>query len=236
MTISEAAKMIGCTTQTVLNLIERDALVGVGSDKQRRTYVSRESVVKFCNVYPGFSKQYKAVRSLIADYSHMDLLSRRMHFSLKEEVIDNFAKTLLPSEDYNIFCHVSSDGFNADATCEKLGITKTGLEHRVRAIEGTLSRKLDKYDNVVNAILSSRFCQRTNESTVLPDNLMIDKLGFSQHTQSSLAREGITSLNQVTQYTRMEFLSLRTIGRKTLREIEERMNELGLKFAEKPRR
>lgn len=69
VSITDAAKIIGCTTQTILNLIDRGYLTLMGADAHRKTYVSRESLLRFCNVIPDFKGKITVLRKLYSQVS-----------------------------------------------------------------------------------------------------------------------------------------------------------------------
>ena len=82
ISIIDAAKIIGVSTQTILNLIERGCLTQMGSGDHRRTYVSRESVIRFANVIPDFSGKLKKIRELQGEQK---VLKKKLQDSISDK-------------------------------------------------------------------------------------------------------------------------------------------------------
>ena len=60
------------------------------------------------------------------------------------------------------------------------------------------------------------------------ESIPIDELQLSVRSYNTLSRNGITDLYMLTSMTRRQLSSLRNLGRKSLREIEEKLAEMGL--------
>lgn len=60
------------------------------------------------------------------------------------------------------------------------------------------------------------------------ESIPIDELQLSVRSYNTLSLNGITDLYMLTSMTRRQLSSLRNLGRKSLREIEEKLAEMGL--------
>ena len=60
------------------------------------------------------------------------------------------------------------------------------------------------------------------------ESIPIDELQLSVRSYNTLSLNGITDLYMLTNMTRRQLSSLRNLGRKSLREIEEKLADMGL--------
>lgn len=64
VTILEASNIIGCKIQIVKDLIKKGCLTPMGNKGLSRYYVSRESLMRFCDVIPDFKDKTTAIKEL----------------------------------------------------------------------------------------------------------------------------------------------------------------------------
>jgi DNA-directed RNA polymerase subunit alpha len=69
--------------------------------------------------------------------------------------------------------------------------------------------------------------------TISPEqyNIPIEQFGFSPRTVNRLRRNGITKFGELVEKTDKEFLSLKELGPKSLKEVQQQLKELGLTLA-----
>ncbi len=69
-----------------------------------------------------------------------------------------------------------------------------------------------------------------NESNVKTANLSIDDLDLTVRSYNCLKKAGISTVEELTQKTEEEMSRVRNLGKKSLKEVKEKLNELGLSF------
>lgn len=67
---------------------------------------------------------------------------------------------------------------------------------------------------------------------LIKSNKKIEDLDLSVRSYNCLNRAGIYTVEELTQKTEEEMMKVRNLGRKSLKEIKEKLNSLGLKFKE----
>jgi len=60
----------------------------------------------------------------------------------------------------------------------------------------------------------------------------IDELDFSVRAYNCLKRAGVNSLGDLTSKSEMEMMKIRNLGKKSLKEVIDKIKEMGLKFRE----
>ena len=61
-------------------------------------------------------------------------------------------------------------------------------------------------------------------------NLLIEELDLSVRSNNCLKRAGITTVMELTQRSEDEMMKVRNLGKKSLKEVKEKLNEIGLHF------
>jgi len=64
------------------------------------------------------------------------------------------------------------------------------------------------------------------------DEELIEGLELNTRVENSLKKEGIETVNQLTQYTRMDIKKIKNMGQKSVQEIKEKLEDRGLSFKE----
>ena len=60
----------------------------------------------------------------------------------------------------------------------------------------------------------------------------LDDLKFSVRTYNCLKRAGINTLGDLTEKSELEMMKIRNLGKKSLKEVIEKIKEMGLRFRE----
>ena len=61
-------------------------------------------------------------------------------------------------------------------------------------------------------------------------NMLIEELDLSVRSNNCLKRAGITTVMELTQRSEDEMMKVRNLGKKSLKEVKEKLNEIGLQF------
>ena len=61
-------------------------------------------------------------------------------------------------------------------------------------------------------------------------NMLIEELDLSVRSNNCLKRAGITTVMELTQRSEDEMMKVRNLGKKSLKEVKEKLNEIGLHF------
>ncbi|MBR0137117.1 MAG: DNA-directed RNA polymerase subunit alpha, partial [Erysipelotrichaceae bacterium] len=67
-------------------------------------------------------------------------------------------------------------------------------------------------------------------NTVGKNNMLIEDLDLSVRSYNCLKRAGIQTVEELTQKTEDEMMRVRNLGKKSLKEIKEKITQLGLSF------
>lgn len=262
ISITEAAQIIGVTSQTVLNLIERGCLAQMGSGDHRKTYVSRKSVIDFVDVYPNFKNSLREIRKLKKEHSAQSIKleaivadgnSKLLCATMPEYdmVFRDICKSTLLNREYAIIYEYYYDGKSFNQIGEELDLTP----ERVRQIKEKALRKIrcrfqhDNHITLENLIENEERIkqavkldkQRIEELEGLlskagvgydKDESLIDNLELSPLIKQGLGIAGIYYLQQLMSLTSEEVRHLPYIGRSGLEEIIQMLKSLGLKLRE----
>jgi DNA-directed RNA polymerase subunit alpha len=88
---------------------------------------------------------------------------------------------------------------------------------------------LTKIDEIAEMI-GDTIKQPGNELTRIPDRMMIEDLELSVRSYNCLKRAGIQTVEELTQKTEEDMMRVRNLGKKSLKEVKDKLIELGLGF------
>ena len=256
MTIGEAANTIGCRTQTILNLIDRGVITMMGSGDHRRTYVSRASVMKFCNVLPDCAERFEEIEKvrceMLADELKLkerlvESKSQNLVYSVlvKNSIFRKIVRIVLNKRESEIVEAIMLDGKQIDAVAESCLITR----YRTRIILENALKKLDercwkygeRYSELLKKYIELEDRNKAIEQALITKGicepslpLPISELGFSSNAEKALIFNDITDLHQLTDFTRHQISNIRRIGYKVMDEIERMMELYNLEFKSIP--
>ncbi|MDD6259444.1 MAG: DNA-directed RNA polymerase subunit alpha [Erysipelotrichaceae bacterium] len=89
-------------------------------------------------------------------------------------------------------------------------------------IVANINEDVVKMDNVIK--------EGTTEQPNKGQQMMIEDLDLSVRSYNCLKRAGIQTVDELTQKTEEEMMRVRNLGKKSLKEVKEKLNELGLSF------
>ena len=72
--------------------------------------------------------------------------------------------------------------------------------------------------------------ENNNEVTHREQSMMIEDLDLSVRSYNCLKRAGIQTVDELTQKTEEEMMRVRNLGKKSMKEVKEKITELGLSF------
>lgn len=262
MSITEAAQIIGVTSQTVINLIDRGCLVQMGSGDHRKTYVSRKSMMDFVDVYPNFKNSLREIRKLKKEYSSqfqkleatvVDGNSKLLCATLPEYdmVFKDICKSILRNREYEIIHEHYYNGKSFNQIGEELNLTPERVrqikEKALRKIRNgflhdnhiTLENLIENEERIKQAVKLDK--QRIEELERLlskagisydKDESLIDNLKLSPIVKQGLEISGIYYVQQLVSLKSEEVQHLPYIGCSGLEEITQMLESRGLKLKE----
>ena len=87
-------------------------------------------------------------------------------------------------------------------------------------------------DNILENLVQAYFeWKRVTEMTKLSD-IFIEDLDLSVRSYNCLRRAGILTLNDLTKKTEIDMMKVRNLGRKSMKEVREKLNAMGFDFKE----
>ena len=91
---------------------------------------------------------------------------------------------------------------------------------------------LDIITNVRDEVngMESIMKENNNEVTHREQSMMIEDLDLSVRSYNCLKRAGIQTVDELTQKTEEEMMRVRNLGKKSMKEVKEKITELGLSF------
>ena len=91
---------------------------------------------------------------------------------------------------------------------------------------------LDIITNVREEVngMESIMKENNNEVTHREQSMMIEDLDLSVRSYNCLKRAGIQTVDELTQKTEEEMMRVRNLGKKSMKEVKEKITELGLSF------
>ncbi len=91
---------------------------------------------------------------------------------------------------------------------------------------------LDIFTNVQDAVVEMESSIKDNKNEVVTKGqmMMIEDLDLSVRSYNCLKRAGIQTVDELTQKTEDEMMRVRNLGKKSLKEVKEKIYELGLSF------
>ena len=91
---------------------------------------------------------------------------------------------------------------------------------------------LDLLTNVHEAVADMESCMKDANGEVVNKGLvmMIEDLDLSVRSYNCLKRAGIQTVDELTQKTEDEMMRVRNLGKKSLKEVKDKIYELGLSF------
>ena len=72
--------------------------------------------------------------------------------------------------------------------------------------------------------------EHINEPNTKKVNMTIEDLDLTVRSYNCLKRAGISNVEELTQKTEDEMSRVRNLGKKSLKEVKEKLNQLGLNF------
>ena len=78
------------------------------------------------------------------------------------------------------------------------------------------------------AMNSEFIVEREDESNIKLLEMSIEELDFSVRSYNSLKRAGISTVGELSQKTEEDMMTIRNLGRKSLKEVKDKLEELGL--------
>ena len=154
---------------------------------------------------------------------------------------------LTPREEYVLKLYYSSDSMSLDFVAKDLGVTT----ERVRQIVSKALRRLyhsrykifsyydfEYYDNLYQEELAKRLqeieeLKTASEETILalskprPKDIKIDELDLTVRSYNCLRRAHINTIDDLINKTEEDLLKIRNLGRKSTREVIEKLNAFG---------
>lgn len=262
ISITEAAQIIGVTSQTVLNLIDRGCLVQMDSGDHRKTYISRKSVIDFVDVYPDFKNSLREIRKLKKEHSSQ---SKKLEATVAEGnskllcatlpeydmVFRDICKSILRNREYAIIYEYYYNGKSFNQIGEELDLTPKRVrqikEMALRTISDrfqhddyiTLENLIENEERIKQAVKLDK--QRIEELEGLlskagigyeKDGSLIDNLKLSPLIKQGLGIAGIYYVQQLVSLTSDEVKHLPYIGHYGVEEITQMLESLGLKLRE----
>lgn len=253
VSITDAANIIGCTTQTVLNLIDRGYLTQMGADAPRKTYISRESLLRFCNVIPDFKGKITALRGLYKQVkkAQEDLQSQLGQYesdalfsniSLRKNMVELLMNLRLSEKEKRVLQAFIYENLTLEELAEKYDTTKERIrqikETAIRKMAGKIPEDCTTYESLLN---KNRELQDTISllETILSNKnieykqhiLPLQTLDFSPRTLAALLSSGFHYLSDIAQYSRVKlYTKLRSenISSRAMNEIETVLKQHGL--------
>lgn len=157
---------------------------------------------------------------------------------------------ITPREEYTLRLYYSSDYISLDVVAKDLGVTR----ERVRQILTNAFRRLyysrykifsfynfEYYDNLYKEELAKRIqeiesLKTASEEIILSlagrdtSTIKIDELYLSLRSYNCLRRAGIDTIGELINKTEEELSKIRNLGRKSVKEIKEKLKDLGYKL------
>lgn len=256
MTIGEAADTIGCRTQTILNLIDRGVITMMGSGDHRRTYVSRASVMKFCNVLPDFADKFAELETvrceMLADERKLkerlaESNSRNLVYSVlvKDGIFRRIVKIALNKREAEIVEGVMLDGKTIETVADECLLTQNRtrdiLEKALTKLDDRCWKYGEKYSELLKKYIKLEERNKAIEQTLIANGILepslslpISELGFNIRTEQALLHNSFTDLLQLTKLRRNQIEGRPRIGYKEMAEIERMMELYNLEFKPSP--
>ena len=184
-----------------------------------------------CNVTDGhFRIAMKATRG--RGYVSADVRRQTENVQPGTIIIDSlFSPVVNVSYDVHKIMH------NGDASFEELimDVTTNGGVKPEDAIASSARILIDQLTSVLDLSEKAKNEQTTIEKTPEPQKTKHDKtiedLDLAVRSYNCLKRAGINTIGELTEKTEEDMMKLRNLGKKSLKDIKEKLAELGLSFA-----
>lgn len=259
LSIIDAAKIIGVTTQTVLNLIDKGCITQMGSGDHRRTYVSRASVMKFVDVFPDFKEKDAEIKRL---KNELVALKKKNNAALAEHelnalfatspardsIIKYLCKLFLSSNEDEVVQYRYYRKLSIEQIAEKLGKTTEQVEvvlgQALRKLEYLSIEKHDSYELLKKRVHSHKETIEIDKRRIVflekllaehgitydEENVPINILHLSSYQEGCLNRAGVYYLAQLLEMTMQDVRKIYGIGQTGLREINKSLDAIGFEL------
>lgn len=262
MSIQEAADLIGCNRQTILNLIERDVLLFAGSMEHRKTYVYRQSVIDFCNSYPDLQKHLTSIAKYEYELSRKEIQYHSLQLDLHSKVIEILAKSLLEPSIYKMLKEVLSGRHSVSHLAYKHNLSKSYLLKVLNNALDDLDRKIKRYSNIADVIHANTYLNKVikeqseqiqelkarvalgidapkvdtiQDTPTDPSSYSINIFPFSNLCLDVLANHNVTDLHFFIKVSRREVSCWDGMTNSIFWEIDNALKSVGLGFRDKYR-
>lgn len=244
VSIAEAAERIGCTNETVVNLLKRGALRGNDASNMRRTYVDRESLDVFCTAIPDYESQLeeiKALKKVLKDTREElevgiiqnQFMSWRDSIEINKRFFDAVAGICLAPRDGEILLS-AINGCPYSVIAEKFGLPRTRIRQiiekslrRLRQVPkyNTLCGLLEHYRELISMKNKELLEGYSDDSSLNYTPIPLEQ--FTARAQNVIRSIGISTIGDLINNPKNSLMNMRNMGRKTLREIDSFMQTLG---------
>lgn len=244
VSIAEAAERIGCTNETVVNLLKRGALRGNDPSNMRRTYVDRESLEVFCTAVPDFDAQLKEIKALKkelketrerteADIIQTQFQSWRDSYDINKRFFQAMASVCLQPREA-MMLYKALRGYSYSELAEEFGMSnarcKQIIEKSLRKLRNvptyeTLCGLLESYKILLAMKNKELLEESSSDNTYKHTPIPLEQ--FTIRVQSVIRSCEFTSIGDLISYPKRDMMKLRNMGRKSLDEIDSFMQTLG---------
>ena len=126
-------------------------------------------------------------------------------------------------------------GQDSKYDCLTMEITTDGSINPQKALSLAAKILIDHLDIITNVReevngMESIMKENNNEVTHREQSMMIEDLDLSVRSYNCLKRAGIQTVDELTQKTEEEMMRVRNLGKKSMKEVKEKITELGLSF------
>lgn len=244
VSIAEAAERIGCTNETVVNLLKRGALRGNDASNMRRAYVDRESLDVFCTAIPDYESQLKEIKALKKELKDTreglevgiirnQFMSWRDAIEINKRFFDAVARVCLTPRDSEIliralygrsYSEISEEFGLPKARCRQI-IEKSLRKLRQAPKYETLCGILEHYRELVSMKNKKNLEDNSDNSSLLYTSIPLEQ--FSPRAQIVIRAIGLSTIGDLINNPKNSLIRMRNMGRKTLGEIDTFMQTLG---------
>ena len=126
-------------------------------------------------------------------------------------------------------------GFDKKYDKVHFNVTTDGTITPLEAISNSASMLIDCLDTIIplaNLELEESFMEqeKVEEEATKVTTMMIEDLDLSVRSYNCLKRAGIQTVDELTQKTEDEMMHVKNLGKKSLKEVKDKMFQLGLSF------
>lgn len=262
LSITDAARFVGVTSQTILNLIERGCLTLIGSGDHRKTYVSRESVMIFLDSYPDFKVKVSEIKKLKEENNRLrkkqeaiydELLSKPVFepSPISDDVFNYICKIYLSEKENKILHDFFFKKLELQEIADELDMTRERVrqikERAIKKLRNLSSRQHESFENCkndrdrfkyLNDLCNHRIAfleglLRKNGIEYKFENLPINILHLDTRMENRLADAGICTVSQLADSSESALLKIQGIGYKGIDKMNRALYYVGLDIADK---